>query len=560
MKEPNEGGPRQWRDTLRASVTCPLYPTLNSAKARLSAEHFTVEGIITNLISHTLHLATSSLKDSVMAKWADLPTELVSDILSLLPRAIHLKVASLVCSQLRHPAQRLLKQCIIIGGDSTETARCKSLSKLVEYKPTERVDPRQQLLSLVRALRRHPKSFENVRTLKLQVNVKHGETGWVQTETPDRRRDVFEDMVELVRAMGGEDENIRLLTTQDLARAAFSIRISNALLHSAPLSTALLVVLHLIPTIRHLVVFNIVRTLLPTLALATHGSERTGGVPLCLQALHSLTLTAYSGTLAAVPPPIPLLLALPSLQSFRCSRWFPQRSTQKQASQHSRLSHFASPGGLDEYSIIQILSFSASLEHIELEIRPYYRARSDALLASAFDNRAEKWKCEAAALSKALKPRSHSLRSLAIHRANTIAASYKLKTKQYDYGTLGRLDAFTSLPSFAGPAWMLFGKLSHLSGDPESLFTMYLPPSLEHLHLLFDDKSDLYETAERFCLQRLWPVIRAKSFPKLSKFYFYCESSLQPRDDKFTLEEEWYGTLASVGIVERTPQRYVVSA
>lgn len=502
-----------------------------------------------------------------MATWAHLPIELITEILSHLPRTIHLKAASLVCSQLRGPSQRLLNQSIVVdvahslstdGLDTAEGRDYTRLSEVVDHTSGVdggELDPWRKLLVFLSTVLRHPKLFKTVRTLKVRVDLVEVEADLLQDWKSATEES---NLVHPAHTEVWGVRNSALSMKVNLILGASSVGISEAYVTSTPLSAALLTILHLLPSTRHLEVSHPDAILLALTPGA--GGLVPGGLPSCLQTLHSLSLG--KGGMLWCFPPLPLLFALPNLHSFQCYGWDTEvLMSERYSSGHSQLpqsSSIALPriphlsrfsfkdGELNERTLVEILSVPLALKHLSLELKPPMTL----LVQRHFSGEPllpEEPVFDSTALLEALKFHSHSLRSLSFQWALGSDSARRLRQP----GTVGRLDSFTSLKSLVIPAWMLFTDQSlHDVDDPESFLPMYLPPSLEYLNLFLGHKRALYDIVGQLDLQRLWPSIKAKSFPKLETFYLECEQNADayPPQDIRAEVQEFNDSLAEVGI------------
>ena len=480
-----------------------------------------------------------------LATWADLPNELLDEILSYLSHTIHLKSASLVCSRLRGASQRLLNKSIVIdisGNCLPDTVKSsvknyKKLSQMVNFDRSalgKKHNKQRELLLFLSLLLANPELFKSTRALRVEVEREISYVNWV------REWEYKSGTVVLKDRCGRTGWKSPLSTNEDLMRGASLSGISQTLTELAPYSVALLVILHMLPKLRRLTISN-PDTVLPTLTLASHG-HLSGGIPSSLRNLETLKL----GKMGISPwtwtnySPLPLLFALPNLRAFRCRGWYtghaplgfdgsPWHSlldqiTAAAPSMHTRLSHLLFEEGrdvLDLKSLVQVLSVSENLSYLQLEHEPPlgpYNGEVDEFHEDDAGIHFQDPDVDYTSLAKALNPHSNSLRHLVIRwNCRPQADPNNLRAMRAIH-PLGSLKAFTILRRLAIPAFVLFDTNSFLDVDPESVLASYLPSSLEYLNVFFYTKEELLGGVKQLGLQRHWPAMKAQSFPRLKTF------------------------------------------
>ena len=515
-----------------------------------------------------------------MAMWTDLPNEVISEILSHLPHAVHLKSTSLVCSRLRGASQRLLNKSVVVdtsGNFLPDDLRSgvenyEMLSKVVNYDPKldgREIDTRQELFFFLSTLLAHPESFRSTRALRLKAARNQAYGDWIGKWELESGRVVLKEY----STQDHEGRKHPLSVDEDLMRGASSLGISQMLIDSAPSSVALLVILHMLPALRRLIISH-PDTVLPTLTLASYG-RLSGGIPPSLQNLEILKLGR-----AGLPPwrdhsPIPLLFALPNLQTFRCDGWHScySRSTYEKSpwqsllnqvpktasSAGSRLSRLTLKGRniLDPKELIQIIAMSENLQLLELEDSPPFFGRD----VQEFDYEDGAGMniptpdVDYASLAKALKPHSGCLRSLTI-RWDTKPEDFELPLLMYGVRPPGNLKIFTVLEHLAITEWALFDPDSFLGVEPGLILPSYLPSSLVCLEIFHGNKEQLFAMEESLQLRQLWPVVKSQSFPKLETFYLEHGGEVRGRQASVKLET-LRNELADVGITI-WPPRYLL--
>ena len=463
-----------------------------------------------------------------MADLTCLPLELLFEILSYLPRIAQLKATSLVCSKLRAPSQQLLTRCIRIGYDlkPSRDPRVKSLLEIIPPPPTyPPFDCRRQLLAFVRLLLARPQSFSGVRELRLRARREEGSgwlNGWKMVEGGTRvavPNDSTEPREE-DRSDPFEQKQNPLGHHQYLTPGASALGISPGMVAYYPLSAAFLIILHLIPGIRHLCITE-TSVILPTLSLAALG-HLSGGIPSCLRNITSLRLGEWLDKWRHSPTP--LLAALPSLNSLcssglkgglesRYNQLLPPTSLKQLSStvpSRPRLSDLAFDQGLvttDE--LTRILSFSVNVKSLNI--------RQEVLgplpTASTFD---------IGALFTALKPHLSSLHTLKLYwnltRLDRIVDS---PHPLLQFATIN-LVSFTSLKHLTVNAVTLFGNIRSFNNpEPSSVFAHYLPSSLETLNIR------LYHTWNLGGFTQAFNLISAGLW--LKRYHFRVYESLRYR-------------------------------